>query len=112
VVPERKPGTPLDVDTQWADQVATVTVRGEIDMSNVDRLRDCLTEIAGRHPQRLMIDLAAVGFLDTSAIHALVEARHSLARQCPMILCSPQPIVRRVFELTGLDQLFEIREAS
>ena len=89
-----------------------MTVRGEIDMSNVNRLRDCLTEIAGRHPERLMIDLAAVGFLDTSAVHALVEAGHSLAPHCPMILCSPQAIVRRVFELTGLDQIFEIQEAT
>jgi anti-anti-sigma regulatory factor len=34
-----------------------------------------------------------------------MRARHVLSGQYPMVLRSPQDIARRVFELTGLDQL-------
>jgi anti-anti-sigma factor len=105
VAQEQEPGPAFLVCEQWGDRVATVTVGGDIDMTTVDRLRDCLAAIVNQHPGRLIIDLAAVGFLDTSAIHAFLQVRHALPPRCPVVLRSPQPVVRRVFELTGLDQI-------
>jgi anti-sigma B factor antagonist len=104
VAHEQGPDHALQVTEHWAGRVATVTVGGDIDMQTVGRLRDCLAAVVKNHPDRLIINLAAVGFLDTSAIHAFVQTRHALPAQCPVVLGSPQPIVRRVFELTGLDQ--------
>ena len=98
----------LCVGEQWADQAATVTVEGDIDTSAISPLRDCLAVVLKQHPKRLVIDLAAVGFLDSSAIHAFTQARQArqaLPEQYPVVLRSPQDLVRRVFELTGLDEL-------
>jgi stage II sporulation protein AA (anti-sigma F factor antagonist) len=108
VAHEYEPGHALPVTEHWADRVATVTVGGDVDMLTVGRLRACLAAVVDKHPERLIVDLAAVGFLDTSAIHAFVQARHALPPECPVVLRSPQQIVRRVFELTGLDQTFVI----
>jgi anti-anti-sigma factor len=108
VAHEQEPGRDLPVAEHWADRVATVTVGGDIDMMTVSRLRDCLAAVVKKHPERLIIDLAAVGFLDTSAIHAFIQVRHALPAGCPVVLRSPQPIVRRVLELTGLDQTCEV----
>jgi anti-anti-sigma factor len=105
VAQEEEPSPAFLVREQWADGVATITVRGDIDMTTADRLRDCLTAVVNKYPERLIIDLAAVSFLDTSAIHAFIQARHALPPQCPVVLRSPQPVVSRVFELTGLDQI-------
>jgi anti-sigma B factor antagonist len=105
VVQEHEPDHALPIRAQWSGQVATVTVGGEIDMTTVDRLRDCLTAVVSQHPEQLIIDLAAVAFLDSSAIHVLIQARHTLPADCPLVLRGPQPIVRRAFELTGLDQI-------
>jgi anti-anti-sigma regulatory factor len=35
----------------------------------------------------------------------VIQARHTLPARCPLVLRGPQPIVRRVFEVTGLDQI-------
>lgn len=95
----------LAVHEQWADGVATVTVGGDIDANTVGLLRDCLAVVLKQHPERLIINLAAVGFLDSSAIHAFTQARHVLPGRHPVVLRSPQDAVRRIIELTGIDQI-------
>lgn len=66
------------------------------------RLRDVIR----KKPERLIIDLAAVGFLDCSAVHAFTEARRALPLEYPLILRSPREQALRVFELTALHSAF------
>ena len=89
----------------WDQNVATVAVCGEVDFTTVAVLSECLDNLVNRNPQRLIIDLANVGFLDSSGVHAIVRARHRLSADCAVILRSPARQVRRVFELMGLDSL-------
>jgi anti-sigma B factor antagonist len=98
--------SPLTICDQWDDDVATVTVHGEIDLSTVDAFAARLSEIARQNPQRLVIDLTGVGFLDSSGLHAFVRVRRELPEGCPIILRRPQRQVREVFEVTGLSQVF------
>jgi stage II sporulation protein AA (anti-sigma F factor antagonist) len=99
------PGTALAVRDEWDGNVAIVTVQGEIDTTTVGVLSECLGHVVQKNPERMVIDLAAVGFLDSSAMHAIVRARHALPRECPLVLRSAQRQARRVFELTGLDSV-------
>jgi anti-anti-sigma factor len=78
---------------------------GGIDTTMAGILRECLDQVVRRNPGRLIINLAAVGFLDSSAVHAFVDARHALPRNWPVVLRSPQRQARLVFKLTGLDSV-------
>lgn len=98
-------GAALTVRDEWDGNVATVTVEGEIDTTTAGALSDCLSSVVAKNPARLILDLAAVGFLDSSAVHAVVQARHALPGECPVVLRSPPRQARRVFELTGLDSV-------
>lgn len=66
--------------------------------------RDC----ARRHKLWVIV-MAAVDFIDSSGICALVgglnAARH---RGCRLVICNLSATVRLIFEITQLDQLFEI----
>lgn len=95
----------LAVDYRWDGGVATVTVRGDIDTTTVGVLTGCLSKLIARHPARLIIDLAGVGFLDSTAVHAFIQARQALPGECPVVLRSPQRQARRIFEITGLDDV-------
>jgi anti-sigma B factor antagonist len=98
----------LTVCDRWDDDgAATVTVRGEIDAGTADAFYERLAGVAGRSPRRLVIDLAAVDFLDSAGLHAFVRLRKALPGHCPVILRSPQPRARQVLELTGLGTAFE-----
>lgn len=96
----------LTVRDQWDHGVATVVVHGEIDLGTVDAFSVSLGEIARRNPQRLVIDLTGVAFLDAAGLHAFVRVRKDLPEQCRIVLRSPRRQVRQVFEITGLSTVF------
>ena len=101
----QNPAAQLTIHDDWNGRAATVTLRGEICTTTVSDLFGSLDDIVGKDPERLIIDLAEVSFLDSSAVHAFVRARHILPEECSVVLRSPQRQARRVFELTGLDSV-------
>jgi anti-anti-sigma factor len=86
--------------------VVHLTVTGEIDVLTTPQLRDSL-DIAAARTGQVTIDLAAVDFIDSTALHALMEVDRALkASGACLHVMDPSPIVRRLFELTGLTDHF------
>ncbi|MEE6308075.1 STAS domain-containing protein [Plantactinospora veratri] len=80
-----------------------VAADGEIDMSTADSLRDCLDELLDQKPEKVVVDLAGVTFLDSSGIATLVRAyNRALNQGAGLNVVNCQANVRRVLELTGL----------
>jgi anti-anti-sigma factor len=90
------------------DGTCTVTLSGEIDMSCSDELISLLTSTAqGTDPGAIQVDLAEVGFLDSSGVDALLagyRAAQVAGRRFTVV--RPQHHVRRVFEIAGVLALF------
>jgi anti-sigma B factor antagonist len=64
-----------------------------------------LGRLAGKNPQRLVIDLAGVSFSDSSGLGGFVRIRKTLPPGCPVIFRSPQRRIRQFFKITGLDSV-------
>jgi anti-sigma B factor antagonist len=77
---------------------------GELDLYNADTLREALREVAGKQPERLVIDLAEVEFIDSTALGALIEARATLAGSGSLLLAAPAHETRRALQVSGLDR--------
>ena len=76
-----------------------ISLKGELDLATRDVLRDCLLGCRGD----VVVDLAAVEFLDSSAIGVLVSQRNRLLRDGGSLrLRDPLPHVRAVIETVGL----------
>ena len=78
-----------------------VSFRGELDLSTAAGLVDWLLEISN---SKIVIDLSELTFMDSSGIAVFVQAKNELGDS--VVLTRPQPNVRRVFEITGLSDLF------
>jgi anti-anti-sigma factor len=103
-------GPPLKVETQVvAREAVRVVVAGELDLSNTDRLRETLLDALRTYrPTALELDLAGVGFIDSSAINTLVRVRNAaLELNCRVVIVAMQPFVRRVLAVIGVLELFE-----
>jgi anti-sigma B factor antagonist len=87
-----------------------VAPAGELDAFTSPELRSELHHLLenGR-AERLVVDLTAVTFLDSSALGVLVGALRRLReRDGSLHLVQPRPTVRRIFEITALDDIFAL----
>jgi len=84
----------LDVDGE-----SVVVVRGEVDMSVVDRLRSCVAHVT-KLGRPLVLDVADVTFMDSSGVNLLMQIHEEHGE---VVLRRPPPSVLRVLELAGVD---------
>lgn len=80
-----------------------VTVAGEIDIATAPQLRARLTELASSG-QPVIVDLAQVSFSDAAGLGVLAAAaRQAAAASGSLQLAGPQPQMRRLLAISGLD---------
>jgi len=99
-VHDRKPQ--LHAGISRDDVVAEVTVTGELDITNAAGLCQHLLAVRAQHPDRLVLDLDGLVFVDVAGARMLDEMCTQLEADCPVIVRSPRPPARKVFRLTGL----------
>ena len=94
---------------RWSGQTAVVTAAGEIDLTNAEYLRDALLSALEAGAAGLVADLTAATFLDSAGVTALVRAsRRARANEAALRLAVTAPVVLRVIELVGLNQLVPV----
>lgn len=93
------------------DGAIVVELTGELDLYNAHAVRQALLEQAGREPERLVIDLSRVTFIDSTGLGVLIEARTQLANRRAFLLASPGLETRRALEISGLDRHFAVHES-
>jgi anti-anti-sigma factor len=89
----------------WTDDgVAIVVVAGEVDPATVSELRNTLSRVIAPPRQEVVVDLAAVEFIDASGVGALVGAAAAAGRAgVKFRLKAPSAPVERVLDLARLD---------
>jgi anti-sigma B factor antagonist len=93
------------------DGGVVVRLAGELDLYNAHIVRAALLEAAGAGPERLVVDLAEVTFLDSTALGVLIEARAKLPNRRAFLLASPAMEPRRALEVSGLDRHFAVHDS-
>ncbi len=89
---------------------SVVTVAGEIDVATAPALRERLDEVQATEPAVLIVDLLGVTFIDSTALGVLIGARKQcVAAGGSMRLVIAEPRILKIFEITGLTELFPIR---
>jgi anti-sigma B factor antagonist len=90
--------------------VTVVRLAGELDLYNAEAVREALGEAVADEPERLVVDLGNVEFLDSTALGVLVEARAKLSNRRAFMLAAPGLEPRRALEVAGLDRHFSVHE--
>jgi anti-sigma B factor antagonist len=101
----------LGLDVNVTDGVPVVAVRGEVDFGSAPRLRELLISTAMDGHQRVVVDLRAVDFLDSTGLGVLVGALkryRTLGGDLLLVISTSR--IRSVFELTGLTAAFPIHD--
>ena len=85
-------------------------LRGEIDLHNSPSVRAALLKFLDENkPKKLVLNLAAVPYMDSSAIAVLVEALQKMRKTGGKIyLTNLQPRVKGLLEIARLDSIFSV----
>lgn len=84
---------------------------GELDLYNAEEVRAALREVCMRQPERVVVDLSEVEFMDSTALGVLVEAKRQLAKGDGFALVAPGLEARRALETSGLDRHFAVHDS-
>jgi anti-sigma B factor antagonist len=93
------------------DGVAIVQLGGELDLYNAPAVREALQEASSDGPQRVVVDLSDVDFIDSTALGVLIEARSRFSNRKAFLLAGPGLETRRALEISGLDRHFAVHES-
>ena len=92
------------------DGARIVRLGGELDLYNAQSVRQALLDACANGPNRVVVDLSEVEFIDSTALGILIEARTGLANRSAFILAAPRVVTRRALEIAGLDRYFTVHE--
>lgn len=97
--------TPLEIQVGGSAEDPVLVLTGEIDLSTVVGLRTAVDELPRAQADRLTIDLAGVGFMDSTGLGWMA----GLARNgCAVSLANTPPAIRKLLEVTGIDGIVTV----
>ena len=84
---------------------------GELDLYNAPEVRTALLELCSEQPERLVVDLEQVDFVDSTALGVLIEARTKLDNRGSFLLAAPGLETHRALTISGLDRHLSVHES-
>lgn len=101
--------TILEVDTQERDGLVRVSLKGELDLSTVERVEEELRRVENRANKLLVLDLSGLSFLDSTGLRLMVTADQRARKSGRRLAIVKGPdTVHRVFTITRLDERLEM----
>lgn len=94
-----------------SEKAVVVHLVGELDLYNAPEIRSALLELCAEQPGRLVVDLAEVDFIDSTALGVLIEARTMLANRHSFLLAAPGRETHRALTISGLDRHLEVHDS-
>ncbi|MCH6552585.1 MAG: STAS domain-containing protein [Acidobacteria bacterium] len=100
----------MTVTVRARGQATIVDVEGQLTFESTPDLRGHLLKaLKKKTPAAVLVNLGAVGYMDSSGIATLVEGlKAAQANQVPFGLCGLSRNLRNVLELVRLDKVFRI----
>ncbi len=99
----------FSVSVMAVDGAATVRVTGDLDCYTAPQLRSALLDLVEDGTREVTLDVGATQFMDSTGLSVLVGGLKRLRENGgTMVLRAPTPATLRLFEVTGLQSVFDI----
>jgi anti-sigma B factor antagonist len=90
-------------------RTVVLAIHGDADMRAANELKDRLGEVIDDSPSAVVLDLSDATFLDSMTLGVFLSAMKRLrARGGRFRVVAPRAEIRRIFEMTLLDRVFEL----
>jgi anti-sigma B factor antagonist len=98
----------FSIRAERRDGVARISAYGELDLETVPLLERTLEAVDQLEPATVVLDFTDLSFVDSTGVHAILRA-HTRATENGnvLVVVNSSENVRKVFELTRTEHLFE-----
>ncbi|HEY7002283.1 MAG TPA: STAS domain-containing protein [Candidatus Udaeobacter sp.] len=105
----KKKNAPPPAPKPHRERPNVLPLKGEIDLHVSPTVTASLNAMIERKPERMVIDLSDVSYIDSAGLAALIQAMQKVeAYGGKFRLAGLQETVRSIFEISRLDQVFQI----
>jgi len=102
---------PFSLSLSHEDDVAVVAVQGTVDLYTARELRDLLNEAVPQAQGRVVLDLSATTFFDSTGLAAIIAA-HQRAERIGgrLVVVNVDAEIARLLAVSGLDALLSLTD--
>lgn len=102
----------IETENLEAD-VPVIELEGEVDVYTAPQLKQQMISLLESGAKQMVVDLTKVEYFDSTALGVLIGGLKRIReRDGNLSLICPNPRIRRVFEITGLDKIFDIYNST
>jgi anti-sigma B factor antagonist len=104
----------VSVSVEDRDDGSRTVVRlvGEADVTTA-ALAEVLGAEAAKKPRLLVVDMSGLTFIDSAALHEIVQAHRKLRADGGLLaLAGPSRSVARILQLSAIDQVIPVRASA
>lgn len=99
----------MTLSSRIEDDIRIISVEADrIDAAMAIRFKDDMRNETADGPDRVVLDLSQVNFIDSSGLGAIVASMKQLGRNRRLELAGLTPTVEKVFRLTRMDTIFTL----
>lgn len=102
----------MNIDTSGHGNATLLTIAGRIDSTNASQFGEALMQEINAGHLNLVLDLAAVDYMSSAGLREIVNAAKKVRGKGDLRLAQPSDRVREVFEMAGLDTIFQIYDSQ
>ena len=94
----------MEVKSRLYKDTLYINLIGELDEHTAEHTRVSLDRLlTSRHLSQVVIDLAQLGFMDSTGIGILIGRYKKMKEKgVPIFICNPSSQAERIFKMTGL----------
>lgn len=94
-------------------KLPVIELEGEVDVYTAPQLKQQMIGLLEGGAKEMVVDLGKVEYLDSTALGVLIGGLKRMREtDGNLVLVCPSPRIRRVFEITGLDKIFELYNSA
>ena len=93
--------------------VPVISLAGEMDVHTSARLRDSVLVLLETGARKIVINLDNIEYVDSTGLGTMVAVLKRMTEQdCKLCVVSANPLINKVFEITGLTRIFTIKSTD
>jgi anti-sigma B factor antagonist len=102
----------VSVEDREGGSRTVVRLAGQADLTT-RALAEVLDAEAAKKPRLLLVDASGLTFIDSAALHQIVQAHRKLRADGGRLeLVGPSPAVARILQLSAIDQVIPVRASA